>query len=269
VLYSLGADTHVRASWGRFYQAQGINELQVEDGVDRFYPVQFADHFIVGFDHAFAAGVDLRVEAYRKRYRRLNPRFENLFDPLVLFPEAEYDRVMIDPESARAYGVETLLRLRPRGSWSGWLSYTWSKAEDRVAGQDVPRSWDQRHAINLGIVWSKGPWTAAVANSYHTGWPTTALAFDASAPTPQVSSLARNRNRFAAFNSLDLRVTRVFALSHGVLDVFVEATNATQRENPCCIQYEPHAGANGTTVYTRDVDSWLPLVPSAGVLWRY
>lgn len=268
-LYELGADTHVRASWGRFYQAQGINELQVEDGVDRFYPVQFADHFIVGFDHAFAAGVDLRVEAYRKRYRRLNPRFENLFDPLVLFPEAEYDRVMIDPESARAYGVETLMRLRPRGSWSGWLSYTWSRVADRVAGRDVLRSWDQRHAINIGVVWSQGPWTAAVANSYHTGWPTTALALDPASPTPQVSSAARNRNRFAAFNSLDLRVTRVFALSHGALDVFVEVTNATQRENPCCIQYQPRAGANGTTVYTRDLDSWLPLVPSVGVLWRY
>lgn len=269
VLYKVGDDSHLRASWGRFYQAQGINELQVEDGIDRFYPVQFADHFIVGFDHAFEAGVDLRVEAYRKRYRRLNPRFENMFDPLVLFPEAEVDRVMIDPESARGYGVETLLRLRQRGSWSGWMSYTWSTIEDRIGGRDVPRSWDQRHAINLGVVWSKGPWTAALANSYHTGWPTTTLAFDSSTTTPQVSSAQRNRSRFAAFNSLDFRVTRVFALSRGVLDVFVEVTNATQRENPCCIQYEPRAGANGTTVYTRDLDSWLPLVPSAGVLWRY
>lgn len=269
VLYQLGAQSHVRASWGRFYQAQGINELQVEDGIERFYPVQFADHFIVGFDHAFAGGVDMRVEAYRKRYRRLNPRFENMFDPLVLFPEAEVDRVMIDPESARAYGVETLMRLRPRGPWSGWLSYTWSKVEDRVAGQDVPRSWDQRHAINLGVVWSKGPWTAALANSYHTGWPTTAFSFDPSAATPQVSSTARNRDRLAAFNSVDFRLTRLFALSRGVLDVFVEVTNATQRENPCCVQYEPYAGVNGETVYARDVDSWLPLVPSAGVLWRY
>ena len=53
-------------------------------------------------DHAFAAGLDLRVEAYRKYYRRINPRFENLFDPLVLLPEAEFDRVRIAPDSARA-----------------------------------------------------------------------------------------------------------------------------------------------------------------------
>jgi outer membrane receptor protein involved in Fe transport len=268
-MYAFTPHSHLRASWGRFYQAQGINELQVEDGIEHFYPAQFADHFIVGFDHEFETGFDLRIEAYRKRYRRLNPRFENLFDPLVLFPEAEFDRVMIDPESARAFGIETLLRLRQRGSWSGWLSYTWSQVEDRIDGRDVPRSWDQRHAINLGVVWSKGPWTASLANSYHSGWPTTALSVDASGAAPQLSLTSRNRTRFAAFNSLDLRVTRVFALSHGVLDVFAEVTNATSRENPCCVQYERGNAAGGGALYDRDVDSWLPLVPSAGVLWRY
>lgn len=269
VLYSLGARSHLRASWGRFYQAQGINELQVEDGVDRFHPAQFADHFIVGFDHAFASGIDLRVEAYRKEYRRLSPRYENLFDALVLFPEAELDRVRIDPDGATSVGVETLLRLRPLGAWSGWFSYTWSRVEDRIDGRDVPRSWDQRHAVNLGVMWAKGPWTVAMTNNYHSGWPTTELDFVSTSSGTQVSSAGRNRTRFAAFNSLDLRVTRVFALSHGVLDVFGEVTNATSRENPCCVQYERVVDSTGAVAFQRDVDSWLPLVPNLGVLWRY
>ena len=66
-----------------------------------------------------------------------------------------------------------------------------------------------------------------------------------------------------------MRVTRVFALSRGVLDVYAEVTNATSRDNPCCVQYEQRVDANGDTYYQADVDSWLPLVPSAGVLWRY
>ncbi len=33
-----------------------------------------------------------------KDYRHINPRFENIFDPLVLLPEAEFDRVRIAPE---------------------------------------------------------------------------------------------------------------------------------------------------------------------------
>lgn len=268
-LYALGRHSNLRVGWGRFYQPQGINELQVEDGIDRFNPVQSADHFIVGVDHAFATGLDLRIEAYRKRYRRLSPRFENMFDPVVLFPEAEFDRVMIDPDSARAYGIEALLRLRPHGSWSGWLSYAWSRAEDRIDGRDVPRSWDQRHALTLGVVWSKGPWTVSLANSYHSGWPRTPLRVEFGAGVPRVSSGVRNRDHFGSYNSLDLRVTRVFALSRGVLDVFAEVTNATSKANACCVQYRSHVNESGSVHYESDVDSWLPLVPSVGVLWRY
>lgn len=254
VLYTVSPQTHLRASIGRFVQFQGINELQVEDGVDTFYPAQHANHAILSLDHAFAAGLDLRLEAFRKDYGRINPRFENLFDPLVLLPEAEFDRVRIAPDSARASGVELMLRLRPHGSWSGWLSYSWSRAEDRVNGEDVPRSWDQRHAVNLGIVWSKGPWSATITNSFHTGWPTTVL---------------ENRARLSDYNSLDMRVTRTFALPRGALDVFVEVNNATSRANECCVHYEVRQNPDGSLSYSQDVDSWLPLVPSAGVLWRY
>ena len=270
VLYELSPRTHLRASVGRFVQFQGINELQVEDGINTFYPAQHANQAIVGFDHAFAAGLDLRVEAFGKDYRRINPRFENLFDPLVLLPEAEFDRVRIAPDSARATGVEMLLQLRPHGSWSGWLSYSWSRVEDRIDGAEVARSWDQRHAVNLGIVWSKGPWSATLSNSYHTGWPTTVLELGGvESGDPQIVLTRRNRARLGAYSTLDLRVTRTFALPRGALDVFVEVNNALQRENPCCVSYEVTSNADGSPNLAREVDTWLPLVPSLGVLWRY
>ncbi len=270
VLYTVSPQTRLRASIGRFVQFQGINELQVEDGVDTFYSAQHADHAILSLDHAFASGFDLRVEAFRKDYRRINPRFENLFDPLVLLPEAEFDRVRIAPDSARATGLEMMLRLRPHGSWSGWLSYSWSRAEDRIDGADVPRSWDQRHAVNLGIVWSKGPWSATLGNSFHSGWPTTVLEVTGvESGNPQLVLSRRNRARLRDYNTLDLRVTRTFALARGALDVFVEVNNALSRENECCTRYDVAQNPDGSLSYSRERNSWLPLVPSAGVLWRY
>lgn len=270
VLHTLAPQTHLRASWGRFFQFQGINELQVEDGIDAFYPAQHANHAIISFDHAFAVGLDLRLEAFRKAYRRINPRFENLFDPLALLPEAEFDRVRIAPSSARVTGLELMLRLRPHGSWSGWLSYTCSRAEDRVNGQDVARSWDQRHAVNLGVVWSSGPWTATMTDSFHTGWPATVLELTGVATgSPQIVLDRRNRARLDHYNALDLRVTRTFALSRGALDVFVEVNNALSRQNACCAHYDVTQNADETLSFARDDNSWLPLVPSAGVLWRY
>ena len=271
VLYTLSPQTQVRASVGRFVQFQGINELQVEDGVDTFYPAQHAYHAILGLDHAFAAGLDLRVEAFRKDYRHINPRFENHLRSARaaagsgVRPRADRaGRARVRPD------VEMMLRLRPHGSWSGWLSYSWSRAEDHVDGMDVPRSWDQRHAVNLGIVWSKGPWNATLTDSFHTGWPTTVLEVTgAEAGDPQIVLSRRNRARLSDYNTLDLRVTRTFALPRGALDVFVEVNNALSRANACCIKYEVTRNPDGSLNYSRDEDSWLPLVPSAGVLWRY
>ena len=76
VLYQYSPRTRWRASWGRFFQTQTINELQVEDGVERFYPAQRVDHTILSFDHAINDRLDLRIEAYHKDYDDPRPRFE-------------------------------------------------------------------------------------------------------------------------------------------------------------------------------------------------
>jgi hypothetical protein len=177
---------------------------------------------------------------------------------------------MIDPQGARSQGVEVMLSTKPRGSWSGWLSYGWSRTEDRIDGHRVPRSWDQRHAVHLGLTWAKGPWNATLTNSFHSGWPTTLLEVtDPEAGPPQIVLERRNRSRFRAYDSLDFRLTRTFILPRGALDVFVEASNATSRRNPCCVRYTLTRNPDGSSSYARDVDSWLPLVPSAGILCRY
>ena len=269
VLYAVSDRTHVRASWGRYYQSQGINELQVEDGIDQFHGAQYADHAIVSFDHSFAGGFDLRLEAFHKNYRRVSPRFENLFDPLTLFPEAEFDRVRVDSERSESQGVEAMLRMRPRGAWSGWVGYTWSRVRDHVDGREVPRSWDQPHSVSLGAMWASGPWTVTLADTYHTGWPTTPLEVVYVQGVPELVTERRNTERFAYYNQLDFRVARTLALPRGALDVFVEVSNVIDRENHCCAEYEVGQAPDGALTATKKMDSWLPLVPSAGVLWRF
>lgn len=270
VLYALNDATRVRATWGRFFQSQAINELQVEDGVDRFYGAQRADHFILSFDRTLGEGLDLRIEAYRKEYEEINPRFENLFNPLVLLPETEFDRVRVAPSGARAEGVEVLLRWEPQGQWRAWLGYTWSQARDSIDGRWVPRSWDQKHAINAGVGWARGPWSVTVTDTFHTGWPITKLSLATAADgSLQPSVGERNAARVGDYNSLDLRVTRTYALARGALDVYFEATNLFSRENECCIQYTTTTAADGSVVLREEMEHWLPLVPSIGVLWRY
>ena len=80
---------------------------------------------------------------------------------------------------------------------------------------------------------------------------------------------ARNADRLGNYNALDLRINRTYALSRGALDVFLEVTNLLSRENECCIEYSITRSPDGAPVLDEEVDHWLRLVPSIGVLWRY
>jgi hypothetical protein len=267
--YEAGDATRLRASWGRYQQFQGINELQVEDGVDEFLPAQQADHLILGVEQDLRAGFALRVEGYRKDYDSLKPRYESLFDPLSLVPELRWDRVRIAPDSARAEGVEALLTRRSPDPWNGWLSYAWSRVTDRENGVETRRSWDQAHSVGAGLKWTSGPWNAMLAANYHTGWPTTPVNV-ADAGTPQASIVVGRRNsiRYKDYSSVDVRLSRDFALRRGDLNVFAEITNAFNQRNPCCVDYS-YDYPDGQLALEREYRHWLPLVPSVGVLWKF
>lgn len=93
------------ALWFRFWAAcatrERIQRATMTAAIATISPASARSMPARWIDQTFDIGIDLRVEAYRKRYRSLSPRFESMFDPLALFPEAEYDCVMIDPTSAR------------------------------------------------------------------------------------------------------------------------------------------------------------------------
>jgi outer membrane receptor protein involved in Fe transport len=270
LLYEARDTTRLRASWGRYGQFQGINELQVEDGIDEFFPTQKVDHAILGLEQELPAGLALRIEGYRKDYRELRPRYESLFDPLSLVPELRWDRVRIAPDSALAEGVEWLLTRRGDSPWNGWLSYTWSRVRDEVQGDEVRRSWDQTHSVGGGLTWSSDDWLVTLAGTYHTGWPTTPVRVIDRDPAPDGIELGpRNSARYPGFSSVDLRVSRDFALPRGALTVFAEVTNALNERNPCCTDFEYRYETDGSLVLDREYRHWLPLVPSVGVLWRY
>ena len=175
VLWLLGDRTSVRAAWGRYFQAQAINELQVPDGVDEFLPPQRADHWVAGIEYQHPAEIDLRLEVYRKEYTRLRPRYENLLNAAVLLPELKPDRVRIAPESAEAHGVELSVSRETEAPLRWWLTYSWASARDEFAGMESDRSWDQAHAFGAGLAWRTAHWELSLAGRYHSGWPTTAL----------------------------------------------------------------------------------------------
>lgn len=272
MLYRIGARTDFRLSYGQFFQAEGLLDLQVEDGVLEFAPAQSATHSIAGLEHRFDHDLALRVELFRKWTKRARPRYENLFDPIELLPELRPGRVLVSPERADARGLEVFLSGEHPISW--WANYSYSRADDVIGGEHIPRSWDQRHAASAGATWEVGPWALTAVGTLHSGWPATTLSLatviDASG-VPQTVAVAgpRNAERLEPMRRLDLRATRQFDPKHGTLRFFAELTNATNHENPCCLAYEAETLPGGAVALERVERHTLPLTGNVGLLWEF
>jgi outer membrane receptor protein involved in Fe transport len=275
LLHSPGPATELRFTWGRYHQSQGVQDLQVEDGQRGFFAPQRSDHWIAGVRHRLAGGYRLRLEAYLKDYDRLRPRFENLFDPLALIPELAPDRVRLDPLSARAAGVELTLEQRGDEALEWWATYSWSRAVDYFDQATEARSWDQRHAVQAGLAWRPGPWEIGLALSVHSGWPTTAMSYLAVPGDDAEDAIylpvpgPRNAAQLGTFAQLDFRISREIPVRRGSLSVFFEVTNATNRDNPCCVDYDIDENPTGEIFLDSTVDHWLPLIPAVGLLWTF
>jgi outer membrane cobalamin receptor len=257
--------TGLRAHWGRFHQSDDVHELAVADGVTAFARAQRSEHLILGLEHRFTNGVQLRAEAFRKQQRHPRARFENLMSPIEVFAELAPDRVRVQPDESRMHGVEFSISLE-RQSWQGWSSISVARALDEFGSDLVPRSWDQRLAWTSGIDWQRGQWRVGGAATLRSGWPITPIGhtIDGDAILG-----ARNADRMPAFASIDFRVEYRRPLTVGTFAVALEVSNLTNRRNQCCIDAEVEE--IGTPEETIEVEKqfWPRLLPSLSVKWEF
>jgi hypothetical protein len=273
-LLQISDRAELRLGWGRYYQPQAIQDLQVPDGDLQFYDAELADHVTVGLNYTFANDWALQADAYDKRYRELRPHYENLLDPYEFAPESNFDRTVIDPESGHAYGVELTLQGGASESLNWWLSYTWSKVQDEIGEVTVLRSWDQRNALTASLTWHGEKWTFSAIGRYHSGWPRTPLIV-----TPVTDSggnlvgididlSARNTQTFNDYSRVDLRVSRKVPLERGSFEYYLEVFNVFDISNQCCTS--GHSLSFGPSVSASpQYDDYLPLFPSFGFVWKF
>jgi outer membrane receptor protein involved in Fe transport len=267
LLYQVTSGTQLRASWGRYWQSQGIDELAVSDGETAFAKPERADQFVLGIEQALGRAATARVEAYTKNYRNPRTRYENLLNSFALLPELKPDRLRISADRATARGIEASIRSRREGPLDWWASYTWSEVRDKIDGVKFRRSWDQTNALSAGVLWSSERWDLSAAANFRTGWPTTQAAIADDGPENLVATGPRNAERLGNYATLDLRAARRFQTSVGLVSAFLEISNSLNRRNECCVEYDIDVG--DTDEFVLDRTQSLPLLPSIGVSWQF
>jgi len=273
--YTIGRNSVARLGWGKFYQTQGIHELEVQDGENKFFPAELAEHRVIGFEHNFANGINVRLEAYQKRLLHLRPHYANLLDVINIFPEVEDDRVTYTPENGSAKGLELFVKKDTGGKFNWWGSYAYALAEDQIDGKTVPRNFDQRHTVYLDFNYRPNPkWRLNWAWQYHSGWPYTAVAFQRvvlnnDAVSYELIYEPRNGARLPAYHRFDVRANRYFNVGKGQLAVFVEVINLYNRANVRSYVYDLDLQPNGQFVATRNAEKWFPRLPSIGISWEF
>jgi hypothetical protein len=269
----LAPATTLRVSWGQFSQVPWVNELAIADGVTEPEPVSRLTQSNLSIEHVFDAGWLLRAEGYDKREHGPLHYFENEISPLVLLPEIEVDRVQVAAQGARMRGLELTLESDRARELSGWVTYAWSKAEDRIAGRNVARAWDQRHTVQAGFDWSHGRLQLSGILNWHSGWPFTRLETSSDTWTdPSSVTLAfgpRNGERRSAYVALDLRAAFEWSLGRGSLEAALELRNALNDKNVCCSSVSVSTSGVGESELDVDPQYWIGITPILGVRWRY
>ena len=278
LVYDLGKSGMLRAAWGLYHQSQRPHELQVEDGETDFFPAERARLIQLGWERPLGA-YTLRLDAYDRRIDDPRPYYTNLFEAFDPNPEATRDRVMIAPESSQAWGLELFLSRRAGKKLDWWASYTFSEVTDRIDGRDVPRSYDQEHALTFDVNYRLGPkWNFNFVWSYHTGWPTTAISGRAilgpdGEPTVEPVLGPINDERLDDYHRLDFRASRrVTRKSGNSFELFFDVQNLYNRENVAGFSLDERnfvLSPSGEVEYIPTEETWLGVLPSFGFSWSF
>jgi TonB-dependent Receptor Plug Domain/Carboxypeptidase regulatory-like domain len=174
----------------------------------------------------------------------------------------------------RNYGIETLIRgaggtSGRAGSWMGWISYTLSRAlrrQDPMRYPDyLPYVLDQPHVLTaLGSILVADNWRLGARVRFVSGNPITPVTgsyYDAEIQQYRPTNGAVLSERLPSFFQLDMRLDRTWKRSWGMVSLFLDVQNVTNRKNPEDVAYNYD--------YTeRAYVTGLPIFPSIGVEYR-
>lgn len=291
--YAFSKNTFLRAAWGYYYQTQFIHNLDVNHNATTFNPAELSKHYVVGLEHTFKNFVSLRLEAYYKDIPRINPIYQNLRDPLEVFPEARNDVVKLNINGRTAKGIELFIKYDQGKKIAWWVSYALAKSEDDIKSIEfnglltartgkIPRTTNQRHTVYADLNYRPNQkWRFSLSGQYYTGWHRTNYHYNTKTlpgnklvfyPVHEVY----NGTPYPPYHRMDLRINRHFQKKHGTLSAFLHLINLYNHKN--LRKFDLAAtddnenlvpDGKGGYLTPRGDKYWFGLTPILGASWEF
>lgn len=181
--YAIDPRTNLRFSYGKmiqFVHSQAVERNYTESvWNDVFYgnadlKPERCTQYDIGWERQVNDDYSMQVTPFYRRFKDLlQTRYLDPSNPDV--SPLIYDNL----GAGTSKGVEILIKKRPARNWSGWLSYTWSKARAEsslstgmvTSGVTHYVDWDQRHTAVLVLNYTNRGWTYSLTGEYGSGLP--------------------------------------------------------------------------------------------------
>nr|WKN36143.1 TonB-dependent receptor [Tunicatimonas sp. TK19036] len=293
LLYAFSSSTSLRAGWGYYYQSQFINTLDVNNGNTNFNSAELAKHYVIGADHSFPRGINIRLEAYYKDLSNISPLWQNLRDHLENYPEVRNDNAHVVFNGITSKGIELFLRYDEGRKISWWFSYALAQAMDEIKDIEfdgllskrtgkVPRLNNQTHTIYADINYRPTSlWHFNSSWQFYKGWPRTDYTYRYTyLPNGDIHfyqvHAEFNGTLYPAYHRLDLRANRRFTLQKGSITAYLHLINAYNRQNLKKFDLDTRndndelsIDKNGNYVPFEDNKYWLGFLPVFGFRWEF
>ena len=157
--YNINPDLTIRGAWGHYYQSPVYEQIAYSAASDTNTKSQHAVHYILGAEYNVITNsaernyLKFKLEGYYKKY-------DNLISSYVSsYGDTYYTKK--NDASGRASGADLYI-MYSTSIFSGWISYSLLKAEQKMNNNDYgyfPRSTDQHNTFDavadfdLGLDW--------------------------------------------------------------------------------------------------------------------
>jgi TonB family protein len=257
VRYAATSRTSLKGSLGLYSQAPETFRFVIEPYGTPDLVYQRAFQSSLGVEHRFTDVLDVDLTGF------FNRRFKNVVEPGPIIPRdggGFFQQRYSNDGIGRAYGLELMVkknRASALDKWSGWLSYTFSRALDGRAGPRPPRGgggfgggfnddvdatyglspWDQTHILTLVTSYVLGNgWELGGRFRYTTGRPTTPLNHSYDLYQSDRNGFSPTYGRYFSgrtdgFHQLDVRLDKSWQFQSWTLTTYLDVQNLYNASN--------------------------------------